>query len=183
MGPLFGPPDQGVTIHDQRASYCMRGEVCAPLNKVGVSPHRGTGGPGHVWPLANSVTTGLADKRTGARRFVCLVQGGGHPAARGPNRRGEVVTRTSNAGPDARGAGRLDALAQPEKGQDREDDYDEADEVDNAVHTSLLCVGSRRASPPPPRGPSHPGLLSPYTGPHEAAWCHAGAPLRARVFP
>jgi hypothetical protein len=48
--------------------------------------------------------TGLADKRTGARRFACLVQGGGHPAARWPNRRGAVVTRASNEGPDAPGS-------------------------------------------------------------------------------
>jgi hypothetical protein len=67
-------------------------------------------------------------------------------------------------GRDACGAGRLNALAQPEKGQDHEDDHNEADEVDNIVHTYLLCVGSRQASRLPPRSPSHPGLRCPYTG-------------------
>jgi hypothetical protein len=50
-------------------------------------------------------------------------------------------------GRDACGAGRLNALAQPEEGQDREDDHDEADEINNIIHTYLLCVvqGRHRA--------------------------------------
>jgi hypothetical protein len=42
--------------------------------------------------------------------------------------------------------GRRARLAQPEKGQDREDDHDEADEIDDTVHAHLLPVGSRSAS-------------------------------------
>jgi hypothetical protein len=46
-------------------------------------------------------------------------------------------------------AGRLDALAQPEKCQDREDDHDEANEVDNTVHVCTFRVGSRITSRTP----------------------------------
>jgi hypothetical protein len=64
-------------------------------------------------------------------------------------------TRSKRAGPHTRARalerspGLRNASAQPEKCQDGEDDYDEADEIDDIVHTPPFRVGSRSESRTP----------------------------------
>jgi hypothetical protein len=41
MGPLFGPPHQRSTMHEQRALYRIHGQVFVLLNTVGFRAHGG----------------------------------------------------------------------------------------------------------------------------------------------
>jgi hypothetical protein len=60
-----------------------------------------------------------------------------------PPRAGARVLRANQARALGRSAVRLDVLTQPKKGQDREDDHHETDEIDDTVHEHLLRVGLR----------------------------------------